>query len=158
MLLPLLFGGRIGPVHSVITQALIGASTSLRLPLMLGALTLGVVLRTEVVRPSMDSIERASFFRRSGLRGGGGPGESETERGCNEDAMLDARCSSTGWLAKRRGDGCLISTSLPGLALTTLRTSLRSGMVGSAVISGWLLSAPETSKARFAGCSGRTWM
>lgn len=151
-----------GPVQSVMTVGMIAASPSSHSPigLMLGAV-FGVALRVLLCEAIMLSIVLASRRKRRGLRGGGGPGLSETLRGYREDAMLDARCKRTGWLAKRRGEGCLISTSFSRLGCFTGNSSCGSDIFGRAVLAGlgctgWLESARQTSKERLVGCSYRS--
>lgn len=129
----------IGPVHSVITDGTInGGSASLAYPLpllMLGA-NFSVALRAsrdEDINPSMLLGSRHSL---RGLLGGGGPGLSEKLLTPIEAAILGVLCSSTGWLPIRLGDGCLISTSLPGRGNLTGNSSCGRARRGTGVPDG----------------------
>lgn len=108
----------------------------------------------------MLSIVLGSRRSRRGLRGGGGPGLSDTLRGYKVEAILEARWRRTGWLANRRGDGCLISTSFSEIGSLTGNSSCDSGICGNAVIELSLLiellvRAWPVLNVRFAACSIR---
>lgn len=93
----------IGPVHSVVTDAMIGGgSISLTYSLaysltvlMLGAI-FGVALRFSLEAEINPSILLGSLHSRSGLFGGGGPGLSLKLLMPREAAMLGVRCIKTG--------------------------------------------------------------
>lgn len=150
----------IGPVHSVMIEGTIaGRSWSLAcssISLMIGAI-FGVALRAELGGEIVPPVLTGSLQRRKGLLGGGGPGLSEKLRGYMDDAILGARCSSTGWLAKRLGVGWRISTSRLVLGSLTGNSSLGKASFGTGVPDcvttsiGWLDRALVASKDRLAG-------
>lgn len=131
----------IGLMHSVSNSDFMAASRSLYFESTLGRESIGcalfgVILRDWIIvwEPSVVLESRRSL---SGFRGGGGPGLLERLRGCS--SILDALCSSAGWLAKRLGEGWSILTCLSALGSGTGKSSSSSGTSGSVVTPGTML-------------------